>query len=178
MATAKKNSTGRVTPAKPKVSSTPTTASAWKAKSVEGTPLVVPSGNTCLVRAPGLQVFIKQGMIPNSLLPIVNDAIKKGSVPTNDDFNIQDDPEMLNEMMELMDAVTVYCVVEPAVEAMPVDDEGEPIPFSQRDPDTLYVDEVDFTDKIFIFQYAVGGSADLAKFRKELGQHMEVVPGS
>ena len=177
MVTPKKTHTGRTTPAKPKVSSTPTTASAWKKQSAEGTPLVVPSGNTCLVRAPGLQVFIKQGMIPNSLLPIVNEAIKKGTMPTDDKFDIEENPEMLNEMMELMDAVTVHCVVEPAVQHIPLDDEGETVPFSQRDPETLYVDEVDFTDKIFIFQYAVGGTADLAKFRQELSEHVEIVPG-
>ena len=178
MATPKKTSAGRTTPPKPKVSTTPTSASAWKAKSQEGTPLVVPSGNTCLVRAVGLQVFVRQGMIPNGLMPIVNDAIKKGQVPTDQEFDLEDNPEMIDEMMTLMDEVTVYCVVEPAVELVPVDDEGNALHYSLRDPDTLYVDEVDFQDKVFIFQYAVGGTADLTKFRQELGQHLEAVPGS
>lgn len=52
--------------------------------------------------------------------------------------------------------------------------EGERIPEDQRDPEFLYCSEVDFADKVFIFQYAVGGSADLARFREE---YTELVDG-
>lgn len=145
-----------------------TSAKAWKQKTSTGTPLVVPSGNTCLVRTPGMQVFIKQGLIPNSLMPIVQEAMNKGRAPKNMDFDTDKNPELLNEMMDLMDAVTVYCVIEPKVEPAPASED-------QRDEDTLYVDEVDFNDKMFIFQFAVGGTSDLAKFREELGEHMEAV---
>jgi len=148
-----------------------TSAKQWKSKTSKGTPLVVPSGNTCLVRTPGMQVFIKQGLIPNSLMPIVQEAMNKGKAPKNLEFDPDKNPELLNEMMDLMDAVTVYCVIEPKVEP-------EPATEDERRDDVLYVDEVDFNDKMFIFQYAVGGTADLAKFREELGEHMEAVPAS
>lgn len=175
----KPNSNRRPKPASvPQGAPAVTSASAWKQKTVQGTPLVVPSGNTCLVQAPGLQVFIKSGMIPNSLMPIIQDAMNKGRAPGNTDFDLEKNPEMLEEIMDLMDAITVYCVVEPAVHETPVDAAGKPIPFAQRDPETLYVDEVDFQDKTFIFQFAVGGTSDLEKFRAELDEHMETVPGS
>jgi len=146
-----------------------TSAKQWKKKTSKGTPLVVPSGNTCLVRTPGMQVFIKQGLIPNSLMPIVQEAMSKGRAPKNMELDTNKNPELLNEMMDLMDAVTVYCVIEPKVAP-------EPAEGVVRDEDTLYVDEVDFNDKMFIFQYAVGGTSDLAKFREELSEHMEAVP--
>lgn len=145
-----------------------TSASAWKKQTSAGTPLVVPSGNTCLVRTPGMQVFVRRGMIPNSLMPIVQEAIQKGKPPSNKALNLEQTPEMLEEMMEVMDNVTIYCVVEPKVAPAPADDE-------ERDENILYVDEVDFMDKLFIFQYAVGGTADLEKFRKESGFDMGAV---
>jgi hypothetical protein len=52
--------------------------------------------------------------------------------------------------------------------------EGDAIPEDDRDPMFLYCAEVDFTDKTFIFQYAVGGSADLERFREE---YSELVAG-
>lgn len=145
-----------------------TSAKSWKSKASAGTPLVVPSGNTCLVRTPGMQVFIKQGLIPNSLLPIVQEAMNKGRAPKNLDLDMDKNPELLTEMMDLMDAITVYCVIDPKVEA-------EPAEWVERDDDVLYVDEVDFNDKMFIFQYAVGGTSDLAKFREELTEHVEAL---
>lgn len=155
-----------------------TTASAWKQKTAGGTPLVVPSGNTCLVQASGLQVFLREGLIPNSLMPIISEAMRKGRAPQNSDFDLENNPEMLDQILDLMDSVTMYCVIEPKIEPAPRDEEGALIPFSERDPETLYVDEVDFQDKTFIFQYAVGGTADLEKFRQELGEHVETVSGS
>lgn len=47
---------------------------------------------------------------------------------------------------------------------------GDEIPWEQRDPEFMYLQEVELTDKVFIFQYAVGGSSDLARFRSEYGQ--------
>jgi hypothetical protein len=52
--------------------------------------------------------------------------------------------------------------------------EGDRIPEDERDPVFLYCSEVDFSDKVFIFQYAVGGSADLERFRSE---YIELVDG-
>jgi hypothetical protein len=146
-----------------------TSAQAWKKAASEGTPLTVPSGNTCLVRLPGMEVFVRKGLIPNSLMPIVQEAMAKGRAPQN--MNVEANPKMLEEMMDLMDAVTVYCVLEPKVASTPADGQA-------RDENILYVDEVDFNDKLFIFQVAVGGTSDLEKFREGLGEHLENLPAS
>jgi len=162
MTTAKKT-TGRTTPkgTQPRkgAPSGPTSAAAWKSKSAEGTLLTVPSGNTCLVKPIGLAAFMKKGVIPNGLIPLIQDSIKKGGVP--EDVNIEsilEDEGKLQQILELADSICVDAVLDPKVAPAPA--EGE-----DRDPNVLYVDEVDFNDKMFIFNFVVGGTADLEQFR-------------
>lgn len=144
----------------------PTPANQWK-KASAGTPLQVPSGNTALVRNSGMQVFLTKGLIPNSLLPIVRKAMS-GKEP---EINLDDITEdQLADMVTLFDAITVHCVVEPAVLPVPADGEV-------RDSEALYVDDVDFDDKMFIFQWVVGGTRDLEQFRKEQAASMESLRG-
>lgn len=155
-----------------------TSASAWKKQTVQGTPLTVPSGNVCLVRAPGMSVFLKQGVIPNGLMPMIQDAMDKGKVPDDASLDASlgamlEDPEKLQQLVDLTDAVAVYCCLEPKLEHPPQEMNSVgvmvTVPFDNplRNPDVLYVDEVDFNDKMFIFTYAVGGTADLERFRQE-----------
>jgi hypothetical protein len=144
----------------------PTPASQWKKASV-GTPLEVPSGNTALVRSSGMQVFLTKGLIPNSLLPIVRQAMSGKQV----DLKAEDITEdQLEDMMKLFDAIVVHCVIEPTVLPVPADGEV-------RDQEALYVDDVDFDDKMFIFQWVVGGTRDLEQFRKEQAASVESVRG-
>lgn len=49
---------------------------------------------------------------------------------------------------------------------------GDAEPPEGRDPDFLYAAEIGFEDKVFIFQYSLGGSADLERFRAEFEQSM------
>lgn len=150
-----------------------TSKSQWKATS-GGTELEVPSGNVALVRAPGMQVFIEQGLIPNTLMPIVQKAISEKKPPNMEELEITE--ESLAQMVEMIDAVAIYCVIEPALTTNKNPD-GELIPEKDRDEELLYVDEVDVQDKLFIFQFAVGGVRDLERFRKQQEQAMESLPG-
>lgn len=173
-----KKSTGRVTP--PKAAEEPTSVEGWKAK---GQTLVlhVPSGNKALVRNPGIKAFLSAGILPNSLMPIVTEALERGKPPSLSAFQgkITTDPQMVQEMLESVDKVTLYCVIEPQVHPVPTWDLtdlsqdnctaeqiGQEAP-QKKDPRRLYVDEVDLEDKMFIFQWAVGGTRDLERFRKE-----------
>lgn len=178
----KPNRNRRPSPASARAQQGPTevtTASAWRKQTTEGTPLVVPSGNTCLVRpSSGLDMFVRNGSIPNSLMPIIQDAISTGRPPSTQDLSIENNPELLESILELTDTACVFMVMDPVVKPVPVDAKGEVIPFSQRDKgDFLYVDEILFEDKMFIFNWAVGGTADLETFRQELGAGMEPVSG-
>lgn len=146
-----------------------TSVSQWK-KSTQGTPLVVPSGNTCMVRPLGMDVLVKSGMIPNSLMGFITQALSKGKAPSQqDDFSIANlGGEQLEEILNLFDAVCVQVVLDPPV--YPTPEEG-----MARHEDRLYVDEVEFGDKVFIFQFAVGGTRDLEKFRQESESYLASV---
>jgi len=136
----------------------------------KGHPLEVRSGNVALVRRPGIQVFIKSGMVPNSLMPIIQKALAAGEKAKDLDFSeIAEDAKKLEDVLDLVDKVTCYCVIEPKV--LPVPENVE-----DRDEEALYVDEVNFDDKVFIYQYAVGGTADLESFRAEQARLMGSVP--
>lgn len=142
----------------------PTSATQWKTKAQHEVDL--PSGNTCLARRPGLQVFLEAGIIPNSLLPLVQQALK-GKQTDPKDLLEDLTEERLREIVKLYDAVTCYVVIEPEVHQAPLREDGTTVPWSERDGDKLYVDEVDFEDKQFLFQWSVGGTRDLERFRQE-----------
>jgi hypothetical protein len=146
-----------------------TTATEWK-KGKQGIELKVPSGNTCLARRVGMDVFLREGMVPNTLLPIIRQAMNTGEAPKLELNDIDD--TMLLDIMRLVDAVTVYVIQEPAVQPAPAAG-------VQREDDVLYVDDVDLDDKMFIFNWAVGGTADLERFRAEQGSFVGALrPGA
>lgn len=160
----------------PKKKKRVSSAQGWKGKS-KGTELELPSDNVCVVEPVGMQVFLSRGMIPNSLMPLIQEAINKGKPPKMDQLIV--DKNTLDQMMKLMDDVVCYVVLEPRVNPIPMDVEGNILPQADRDRELLYVDEVDFLDKTFIFQFVVGGTRDLEQFRQGLSRSMESVqPGS
>jgi hypothetical protein len=143
------------------------TAKTWKRSS--GEDLALPSGNVALVKRPGMLEFIKKGVVPDTLLPTVDEAIKKGKgLPPSETENLLKDPSKIAAMEEMMNKVVVLCVVEPEVR-LHTDDDGDVIPEADRDEDVIYTDDVDLEDKIFIFQFASGGTRDVERFRQESG---------
>lgn len=143
-----------------------TSASEWKSSRTTGAELEVPSGNVCLVRQPdGMRMFMKRGMIPNALLPIVKAELNKAEKgdeaqldPTELLEKVLEDPTMLQDMLDMMDAVVIDCVIQPVLHPVPDDD-------TEREDDLLYIDDVDFEDRSFIFSFAMGGTKDLERFR-------------
>jgi hypothetical protein len=165
MSTPKKK-TGRTTAAKPKPAEPtgPTDVKSWKRKSGGPVELKVPSGNVCLANAPGLPAFFTAGLIPNSLMPIMTEAMD-GKEVTEKRLQEQmmktlGDRSKTKEMFDMVDHVVMFCVVEPEIQSAP--EKGE-----ERDEDLLYIDQVDDEDKWFIWNWAVGGTSDLERFRKE-----------
>lgn len=106
---------------------------------------------------------------------------------------LAEDPKQLLEAMAMMDEITCLVVLQPKITPVPVprepteqdledypdletDDEGLWIP--PRKPGLIYVDTVDDEDKIFLFQYVMGGSDDLKSFRTKLDEGMaDLEPG-
>lgn len=150
-----------------------TSASQWK-KNAGAKPVDVelPSGNVAKIRQIPMPTLLADGLFPDSLAGFVRDAINvdKPKEEVQKEANEQlgkmvQEPEKMAEMFSLFDKITVLAVVEPVVTAAP---ENE----ADRDDDLLYADEVDLEDKMFIFNFCVGGSKDLERFRTESASAM------
>jgi hypothetical protein len=143
---------------------------AWKKKPEAVT---LPSGNRVVVKRSTLKDFLIRGMVPNSLMAIVEQSLSSGQNKATDDEmkKILGDPEKLAELMELMDSVTINCAIEPRVHPAPPRE-------ADRDDELLYVDELDEGDKVAIFNYAVGGTVELEPFRGEAEAALGAVQGS
>lgn len=145
-----------------------TKANAWKGKTT-AVDLTLPSGNVCLAKRPGMDTMMAHGKVPNTLMPVIQDAIKKakgGKDVTTADLDLAslyDDPEKMASILDFQNAVVLATVIEPPL--LPV-----PAAESERDEDLLYIDEIDVLDRSFLFQWAMGGSADLERFRSGLAE--------
>ena len=166
--------------AKKQASAPISTKKTWKRN--KGEDLLLPSGNTAFVKRPGPTAFLTQGLLPDNLTPIVQEAISKGKGLKKEKMvEMTSTPEGIASMLDAMDRVLVSVVIEPKVlyhRRLTVDGEGEPIlnngkevfediPEDDRDDELLYTDDVDIDDKMFVFNFAVGGTRDLERFREE-----------
>lgn len=175
-----------------------TKASQWKSNArQQGVTLQLPSGNECLARPVRPEAFLESGMIPDALSGMITKAInsKKG-LPPSKLSEIAEDPAKLAAAMELFDRAMVFVVVEPPVEMPPIcAAEGCQSTYTggngvhvdkkhanyhryidpDRDPEVLYADDVDMEDKQFLFQWAIGGTTDVAKFRDKLAHDLGAV---
>jgi hypothetical protein len=134
-------------------------------KRKKGAPLLLPSGLVMVCKRVGLESFLAQGDVPNPLIPIVEQALAKGqsadvnAIIGNTEGGV--DVGMIREMLTMVNTVVVSVSIEPKVHEVPEDDEED------RDDDLLYVDEIDEEDKMFLFQWTIGGTDDVAQFRRE-----------
>ena len=144
---------------------------AWLSGGIGGMEdLTVPSGQVCLVRRPGLEGLMKAGVLNrmDSLSGIVSEKhIKrvkgKGSKAAGDQeeidaLSLMNDPKAMDEVIEVVDKVVCHVVVKPEVHRTPND-------VTLRKPGIVYADMVDIIDKMFIFNFVVGGTRDIATFR-------------
>ena len=164
-------------PAKTKKTAAPTASkptSVQDFKQKAGGLMELPSGAFVKVRNPGgMKAFLEAGIVPNSLMTIVDEALKTGNTP--DMSKLTDnkggmDEKTLGEMLDLMDNITIMVMKDPQVYAAPENEDD-------REDDKLYIDELDAEDKMFLFQWATGGTRDLERFRSELASGVEHLSG-
>ena len=153
----------------------------------------LPSGLVVKAKNPGgLTAFIANGTIPNSLLSIVQEQLsggKNAKAAVDTAKNMAEDMESLGDMMRLMDVIVAATITSPKVRPVPTEEDMQrhnmlhpneavttPEELRIEDPeDFLYVDEIDATDKQFIWQWVSGGTRDLAQFRRELEVNVDAV---
>lgn len=126
--------------------------------------LTMPSGQVAQVRRPGPQGLIEAGVIHSldALTGIVqNELIPQAEgAPKVDVQKLMKNESALASIIHTADRVVVHCVVQPKVEMTPND-------VTSRKPGVIYADMVDLEDKMFIMQFAMGGTRDVATFRAE-----------
>jgi len=130
--------------------------------------LTMPSGQRALVRRPGIESLLKAGIIHDIdfLTGVVEEKhIKrvKGGRPAPDVTQILADPAQLERLTHVVDRVVCHVVVKPHVEMTPSD-------ITRREAGVIYCDMIDLEDKLFIMNFAVGGTRDLERFRGELSE--------
>jgi hypothetical protein len=145
--------------------------------------LIVPSGQTCQVRRPGAEGLMRIGLLDKTkgLTALVDEKhIKrvKGAVDAKAVAAkvAQDmDPEKMTDLMNTIDRIVAYVVIQPAL-LLPFkkNPQGEDVYLldAEREEDRIYTDYVSMEDRMFIFQYAVGGSSDVERFRGEFGESL------
>lgn len=157
------------------------------------TTLTLPSGQVCKAKRLGMEGILAAGLLgdADSLTSYVGRKhvrkVKGGKGPDTETVNVRTiaaDPEALKRVVFLVDRATPHIVSEPEV-LLHFEFLDEPaengamtrmIPPEDRVEGGIYTDMVGLEDKMFLFQFAVGGSGDLERFRSESEAVMEDVP--
>lgn len=142
--------------------------------------LTVPSGALCQVRRPGAQGLIAAGLLDSvdQLTSLVQtehinakDPKAKAAADAAAAKAIAADPNKVAAGFELVDKLTAYVVIQPAL-WVDYQTKGEDAKAwegrqkAAREVGAIAVRDVDLFDKMFIMQWAMGGSADLESFRE------------
>lgn len=128
--------------------------------------LTLPSGQLVLARKPGLQQLMVEGVLHkmDNLTALVDKKhIKKGKTGGPEAINVQsllEDQKSLANVLHTVDRVVCAVVLKPKVQMAPND-------ITRRVNGAIYTDTVGLEDKMFIFNWALGGSADIERFRRE-----------
>lgn len=151
-----------------------TQAAGWKGKKAIVTQLELPSENICKVRRTSIAKLMAANIFPDELQSMISSNISKakGQNPAKKSGESAEvDMKNFPVFLEAIDKVAVMVIVEPkVVRPVRIDEDGNEVELEddERDIDVLYTDDVDLEDKIFVFQWAVGGDSNLTTFRREL----------
>jgi hypothetical protein len=175
----------------PPTEETPTVNSVWAtAIPINTTELItLPSGQTCYARRLGLEGIMTAGLLgdADSLTAFVGTkhirrvrgANKKPDGEEVDGRSVMQDPEALKRIVFLVDRATPMIVSDPVVHThFRYLDDGttQMIPQEEREPGQIYTDMIQLQDKMFLFNFAIGGTRDLERFRNESASAVEDVP--
>lgn len=126
--------------------------------------LDLPSGQRVLVQRPGPAGLMQAGMLDDlDMLSTILPKIMGGKGKAKKDVDpsiIMQNPAMLTQAMKLMDRVLIHVVIKPELTPEPDDP-------ADKERGKIYPSTVSIQDKTFIFNWAVGGTRDLERFREQ-----------
>lgn len=150
----------------------------------QGEELTLASGQTCLVRKMSIESMINAGMLAeaDALTASVHKHVKKvkqkgpknapqAVVQEIDESAFLTDPMALKSMITLMDRALPHIVISPSVALHFTETKvgkttvTKMVPPEDRDPSLVYTDQIDFADKVELFNYAAGGLGSMLSFR-------------
>lgn len=152
----------------------PTPAKGWKKP---GAVLTLPSGNVLKLKNPGIMAMAHKGLIPNSLMTLIMSSVQKGNEMKAEE--IFDSNIDIADMFTMMDSAIMLMAVDPEIHPVPVWEEEDVTAelcrqdqvgqeaLEKRSDDEVYIDDMPEEDKMFIWQWATGGTADVEQFRRE-----------
>ena len=139
---------------------TPTPGATWRKPREVGETVRLPSGNIATLRPVALDQLMLSGKIPDLLTPIA----AKSLWTETDTGMIADQVETAKGFAELVNLIVPAAVIEPRIVAEPAAD------------DEITLADIEFSDKIAIFQLATGGATVLKSFREQQEKRVEPVP--
>lgn len=140
----------------------PTSGQQWRKAREVGETIRLPSGNIATLRPVPLDQLMLSGKIPDLLTPIAARSLWAET----DTSNIADQVETAKGFAELINLIVPLAVLRPRIVDNPQSD------------DEISLEDIDFSDKIAIFQLATGGSQTLSLFREQQEKRLEPVPDS
>lgn len=142
--------------------------------------LTLPSGQTCLATRLGIEGLLSAGILTeaDSLTATVTAhtrKVKGGKGPDHtklDEQSLLRDPTALKSIIGLADKALPIIVQSPSVMLHYVTDpDGSTrmLTAEERKPGQVYTDMVELGDKMFLFDWAVGGLVAMTNFRQDSG---------
>ena len=142
----------------------------------------MPSGTLAQLRRPGVPGLVAAGVIDNldTLSNLVVDqhinrarGTRKLAKQNVDTAKLMANPQAMKDIGAVMEKIVCYVVNQPEVRPVPRDEKDLAIPEARRKElpsGVIWYDWVTPEDAVFILNYAVGGTADLAQFREEFSE--------
>ena len=158
----------------------PPTNNVWASTTPTGETeeLTTPTGQTCTAIKLGIENMIELGILTqaDTLSATMEKHIRKvrGAKGKPDGVEVDEaslmaDPTALRTLVTLADKALPHIVQDPVVKLHYEVKDGvqRRIPIEERDPESVYTDQVGFEDKMFLFDWAVGSLAKMDAFRDE-----------
>lgn len=136
-----------------------TSGAAWRKPREEGYVVRLPSGNMARLRPVALDMLIVGGKLPDLLTPIA----AKSLWTETDTATLGDQVELAKGYAELVNLIVPNAMMDPVIVEKPEAD------------NEITLDDLEFSDKVAIFQLASGGTTLLKNFREQQAPNVESV---
>lgn len=140
----------------------PTPGATWRQPRLEGYVVNLPSGNFARLRPVAIDILIANGKIPDLLTPIAARSLWEETATDQ----IANQAEMAKGFADLVNIIVPAAMMQPRIVDNPQGD------------DEISLDDLDFGDKLAIFQLATGGSATLKAFCKQQAANLAALLNS